>query len=99
MGENYKKHCIYPAYRRGCFFKKLPEEETFHDNYNAVESTPDYECPVSTVPYARSRPYNRKIEYGAACTLTVSAKGDIYIASEPCTEGHVPASPEFGNAL
>ena len=51
------------------------------------------------MPEAGDKPHHKGVEDPLGQSNTVTAHGDIDIVTEPAAQGHMPSSPELGNAL
>ena len=77
----------------------LQKEQLFNDQDDAVEHAPEDEVPRSTMPETCQQPDGHDVEDLPFQTLPVAAQGDVYVITEPEGQGHMPSSPEFGDAF
>ena len=61
----------------------------------SVDHTPYDKGEVCTMPTAGQEENNQLIDGGSHITLSVTAKGNIYIFLEPGRKADMPASPEL----
>ena len=81
------------------FFELFEKENLFQNQKHRIVQSPKQKCPVCAVPEAGECPDDENIQYLPGQAAAVAAEGDIEIITEPCAERHMPAPPEFRDAL
>src|SRR5574343_1976995 len=67
------------------------------DEIDAMQGTPEYERPASTVPKAAEHHGQQQVDVTLQCSIPVATERNIEIVTQESGQGHVPTSPEIGD--
>src|SRR6516162_3114229 len=70
-------------------------QDSFRRQAESMDGSPNYECPVCSVPKPPKKHGRQQVPHCAGFTFAVTAERNVQVVPQPCAQTDVPSSPEF----